>query len=149
MAFWLVLSGHYEPRLIGLGIGSVVLVVYMAIRMGVVDEEGVPLHLAGRAVIYVVWLLKEIFVANVRVSKIILDPNLPIDPVIVRYPARQRTDLGRVLYANSITLTPGTITTHVEERELEVHSLAWDEVDGREEDVMSRWVNWVEQGGRG
>ena len=42
LAFWLVLSGHYEPRMLALGVGSVLLVLYLSIRMGVVDEEGVP-----------------------------------------------------------------------------------------------------------
>ena len=57
--------------------------------------------------------MKEIFVANVHVAKIILDPKLPISPILVHYRASQKTDLGRAIYANSITLTPGTITTRV------------------------------------
>ena len=57
------------------------------------------------------------------------------------------TDLGRAIYANSITLTPGTITTGVNGDELEIHSLTWSDIDGREEDEMDQRVTWVEQGG--
>ena len=63
---------------------------------------------------------------------------------MVVFRSTQRTDLGRVLYANSITLTPGTITTGVEGDRLEIHALTWQDVDGREEDEMDRRVSVVE-----
>jgi multicomponent Na+:H+ antiporter subunit E len=129
-----------------LGVLSSALVVFLAMRMDVVDQEGLPLHLGGRFWIYLPWLLKEIFRANVNVARIILTPSLPIDPILVMYRASQETDLGRSLYANSITLTPGTITTGVEGQMLEIHSLTWVDVDGREQDEMDRRVTWVEQG---
>lgn len=147
LVFWLVLSGHYTPMLVGLGVASTALVVFIAMRMDVVDHEGLPLHLGGRFWRYFPWLLKEILVANLHVARIILMPTLPISPILVHYKSSQKTDLGRALYANSITLTPGTITTGVEGDELEVHSLTWVDVDGREEDEMDRRVTWVEQGG--
>jgi len=144
--FWLVLSGHYTPLLIGFGVASSALVVYIAWRMDVADHEGIPLQLGGRLWMYLPWLMKEIFVSNVHVAKIILSPSLPISPLLVRYRCSQKTDLGKSIYANSITLTPGTITTHIEGDELEIHSLTWVDVDGREEDEMDRRVTWVEQG---
>jgi multicomponent Na+:H+ antiporter subunit E len=147
--FWLVLSGHFEPRLIGFGAGSAAFVAYLAKRMDVVDHEGVPLHLGGRFWLYFPWLMKEIFVANLHVARIILTPGLPIDPLLVHYRASQKTDLGRAIYANSITLTPGTISTGVIGDDIEVHSLTWVDVDGREEDEMDRRVRWVEQGRAG
>lgn len=147
LAFWLVLSGHYEPRMLALGVGSVLLVLYLSIRMGVVDEEGVPVHLLARVPVYGLWLTKEIFLASVRVARIILDPRLPIRPGLARYPLRQRTEVGRVSYANSITLTPGTLTVRMEGEELEVHSLTRPEAGGPADDPMSRWVCWLEQGG--
>jgi multicomponent Na+:H+ antiporter subunit E len=143
-AFWLVLSGHYEPLLLGFGVASTALVVVLARRMGVVDEEGLPFEVGGRFLLYLPWLMKEVFVANLRVARIILTPRLPISPILVRFRSSQRTDLGRVIFANSITLTPGTITTGVYGREVEVHSLTWVDVDGREEDEMDQRVAWVE-----
>lgn len=145
-AFWIALSGHYTPLLLALGVGSCALVVYLSLRMDVVDHEGLPLQLGGRFWWYLPWLLKEIFVANLHVARIILTPSLPISPIMVRYRSHQQTDLGRALYGNSITLTPGTITTGIQGDEFQIHSLSWIDVSGREEDEMDRRVTWVEQG---
>lgn len=145
-AFWISLSGHYTPLITSLGVLSCALTVYLALRMDVVDHEGLPLQLGGRFWAYLPWLMKEIFVANLHVAKIILTPSLPISPIIVRYRGSQKTDLGRAIYGNSITLTPGTITTGIEGNDFEVHSLTWVDVDGSEEDEMDRRVTWVEQG---
>jgi multicomponent Na+:H+ antiporter subunit E len=133
--------------LLGFGVGSSALVVYLAMRMDVVDHEGLPLQLHGRFWLYAPWLMKEILVANLHVARIILSPSLPISPIVVHYRSSQKTDLGRAIYANSITLTPGTITTGIQGDDLEVHSITWVDVDGREEDEMDRRVTWVEQGG--
>lgn len=146
VVFWLLLSGHYTPLLISFGVGSSALVVYLALRMDVVDQEGVPLQLGGRFWLYLPWLMKEIFVANVAVAKIILDPKLPISPIRVLFHGSQKTDIGRFIYANSITLTPGTITTGCDGQDFEIHALTYADVDGREEDEMDRRVTWVEQG---
>ena len=141
---WLLLSGHYTPLLLGFGVGSSILVVLIAMRMDVVDHEGVPLYTTSRALAYIPWLLLEILRANIIVARIILNPALPISPIMVHFQASQKTDLGRVIYANSITLTPGTITTGVEGSELEIHALTWGDVDGREEDEMDRRVTRLE-----
>ena len=144
--FWLLLSGHYTPLLIGFGIGSCVLVVYLAMRMDVVDHEGVPFQLGGRFWVYFPWLMKEIFVANVNVARIILNPKLPISPVLTQFRASQESDLGKTIYANSITLTPGTITTSIQGQHLQIHALTLKDIDGREEDEMDHRVKWVESG---
>ncbi len=143
-AVWLLLSGHYTALLIGFGMGSCTLTVYIAIRMDVADREGVPIDWVFRFLVYLPWLLKEILVANLNVARVILSPSLPISPIMVVFRSTQKTDLGRALYANSITLTPGTITTGVEDDQLEIHALTWRDVDGREEDEMDRRVTVVE-----
>ena len=148
LGFWLLLSGHYTPLLIGFGIGSTVLVVYIAVRMEVVDREGVPLHVGGRFWVYLPWLMKEIFISNIVVAKIILDPALPIDPMMVRFRGTQQTDLGRAIHGNSITLTPGTITTGIRGPDFEIHSLTHIDVSDEAENVMDRRCTWVERGGR-
>ncbi|HIC14614.1 MAG TPA: hypothetical protein EYO83_05660 [Gemmatimonadetes bacterium] len=146
--FWLLLSGHYTPMLIGFGLGSSVLVVYLATRMDVVDHEGLPLQLGGRFWVYFPWLMKEIFIANVKVARIILSPKLPISPVVTHFRASQESDLGKAIYANSITLTPGTITTGIQGQDLEIHALTLKDIDGREEDEMDLRVRWVERGSK-
>ncbi len=148
--FWLLLSGHYtDTLLIGLGLGSCGLVVGLAMRMDLVDHEGVPLQLGGRFWVYFPWLMKEIFIANVNVARVILNPKLPISPVVTHFRASQESDLGKTIYANSITLTPGTITTSIQGQDLEIHALTLKDIDGREEDQMNHRVSWVESGSRG
>ena len=144
--FWLALSGHYTPLLLGFGVGSCVLVVYLSDRMQVVDREGVPLHVTGRFLLYLPWLMKEIFVANLEVAKVILDPKLPISPRMVVFHGSQQTDLGRVIYANSITLTPGTITTGVEGQDFQIHALRAADLETGEEQAMDERCTRVEQG---
>ena len=138
--FWLLLSGHYTPMLIGFGVGSTALVVYLAMRMDVVDHEGLPLQLHGRFWVYFPWLLKEILVANLHVARIILSPSLPISPIVVHYRSSQKTDLGRAIYANSITLTPGTVSIDVRGGTIEVHALTAEFAAGVEGGEMDRRV---------
>lgn len=112
--FWLALSGHYTPFLISLGAVAAAFCVFVALRMGAVDEEGHPIHLlANGALTYFVWLTWEIIKSAWRVTTLILNPKLPISPTMTRIRTGQRTPVGVNIYANSITLTPGTITVGV------------------------------------
>ena len=124
---WLLLSGHYTLLLISFGLLSVALVVLLALRMDVVDHEGHPLHLNSKAlVIYWCWLLKEIFVSNIYVCRLILSPSMPISPTVIALRSSQSSDLARVIFANSITLTPGTVTIDVDGDITEVHAITED-----------------------
>jgi len=144
--FWLVLSGHYEPLILFFGVFSSLLVTYMAWRMDRVDKYTFPIKLTWRVFGYVLWLVGEIVKANVAVTRIILDPKLPISPIMVRFGAKMKSDLCRVIYANSITLTPGTITTGTEGNLLRIHALTWHDVDGREEDEMDHRICALDPG---
>lgn len=145
-AFWLALSGHYTPMLLGFGVGSCVLVVYLSHRMDVIDEEGVPLQSALRMMMYLPWLLKEVLVANIEVARVILSPTLKISPRMVLFHGSQKTDLGRAIYASSITLTPGTITTGVNGNEFEIHALRAADLETDEEQAMDMRCSRVEGG---
>jgi len=124
IGLWLLLSGHYTLLLISFGLLSVMLVVLIALRMDVVDHEGHPLHLNLKALFtYWAWLLKEIIVSNIYVCRLILNPALPISPTVIALRSSQSTDLARVIFANSITLTPGTVTIDVDGDITEVHAL--------------------------
>ena len=147
LGLWLVLSGHYDPLMVAFGIGSTVLVVFIADRMNVIEESALTLGFVIRFVAYVPWLVKEIFVANLMVARIVLAPRLPISPILVHFRGRQRTELARFIYANSITLTPGTITTSVDGQDLSIHALMWSAVDGHEEAEMVHRIARLE--GRG
>lgn len=122
-AFWLALSGHYTPFLIGAGAVCSFLCVLAASRLRISDAEGHPVHLLARALTYWPWLVREIVKSAWAVTKIILHPKLPISPTMTVVDASQRTAAGIATYGNSITLTPGTITTDVKGNRLTVHAL--------------------------
>jgi multicomponent Na+:H+ antiporter subunit E len=122
-AIWLLLSGHYEPLILAFGAASVAFVVLIARRKGLTDREGHPIDMLVGGLRYWPWLLVEIAKSNVAVARCILSPRLPISPTVIKVPASQRTDLGRVVFANSITLTPGTVSIIVERDEITVHAL--------------------------
>ena len=140
--FWLLLSGIYQPLIIAFGIASSLLVAWIAHRMDVIDHEGFPIHLGAKAVSYWPWLIWEIIKANIDVAAIIIKPKLPITPTMFNSPASQKTEVGQVTYANSITLTPGTISVGVADGIVEVHALtsqsADDVITGRMDQRVSQ-----------
>ena len=120
---WNLLSGHYEPLIVILGLLSCGFVTWVAHRMDVVDHEGHPVHLTWRALFYWPWLFWQIVKSNIDVARIILDPRLPINPQLIWVKASQVDELGQVIYGNSITLTPGTVTINYVEDHIQVHAL--------------------------
>ena len=122
--FWLLMSGHYGPLLLTLGICSVVFVLYLTRRMDYFDRDTFKFSLTGSYFIYWSWLAKEIFKANIEVSRIILSPTMKISPRMVRVKSTQTSELGIVIFANSITLTPGTVSVDIEGDEIIVHALS-------------------------
>ena len=123
-AVWLLLSGHYTPLLLVFGALSCAFVTYLAQRFDVVDHESHPLHMWWRLPSYWIWLLVEIVKGNIDVGYRIIHPSLPIDPRLFEVEASQKTDLGRVVFANSITLTPGAISVDVRGDKILVHALS-------------------------
>jgi multicomponent Na+:H+ antiporter subunit E len=144
LLFWLALSGHYTPVLLTVGVVCAVLCAGAAIRMRVADSEGHPIHLWRGALTYFPWLVREIAKSAWAVTKIILDPRLPISPTMTVVRAGQRTTVGIATYANSITLTPGTITVGVGGNQLTVHALVRDGAIDLEEGGMDRLVSQFE-----
>ncbi len=143
---WLLWSGHYsfESGLIfAFGVVSCAGVVLLCRRMKIVDEEGLPIHLAYRLLLFLPWLIKEIFTANLDVASRILKPSMPLDPKIVVLQPTQKTDLGRVILAYSITLTPGTLSIEAEGGKITVHAVA-PEIMKVEQNEMDHRVTRVE-----
>jgi multicomponent Na+:H+ antiporter subunit E len=144
LAVWLLWSGFWVPLIIGFGVVSCVGVVLLCMRMGSVDAEGAPLQVVGRVLLYVPWLVKEIVMSSLDVTKRVLDPRLPISPTLIEVPSTQKTDLGRVIFANSITLTPGTVSCRVEEGSILVHAIAQEVADGLLNGEMDRRCTAIE-----
>lgn len=141
---WLLLSGHFEPLLLLLGLVSLVISASIARRMDVIDHEGVPLHLSVWTPWYWLWLAREIVTSNVDVAKRVIDPRLPIRPRLFETRASQQTDLGQVIYANSITLTPGTVSVDLDPGIIQVHALTEESAAGVEAGEMDRRVAALE-----
>ena len=139
---WLLLSGHYDPLLLSLGVLSCITCLYVTWKAKFIDEEGLPLHLLIRLPIYTLWLFKEIIKANIDTAKIIILNNP--DPQNFRVKSSQKTEAGKVTYANSITLTPGTVTTVLDGDILEVHALSPDMADDVKSGAMDKKVSWLE-----
>lgn len=139
-ATWMLLSGHTEPFFLTLGLISVIIVVFVAHRMDVVDRESHPLHLMPRQATYFPWIAWEIVKANWDVTKAIFDPANKVRPTVFTVRASQKSDLGRVIYANSITLTPGTVTLSINDDLMEIHALTVGAVEGLEGGDMDRRV---------
>lgn len=145
--FWLLLSGMFVPFLLTAGAGSAIAVLLFSRRMDRIGGEGQPSHLHWvKLLAYGPWLIKEIIIAAWDVTKRILHPKLPITPTLVEFTPSQTTDVGLVIHANSITLTPGTISVEVEHGRFLVHalsseaaaSLAGSEMDRRCADLEVR-----------
>lgn len=143
-AFWLLNSGHYTPLVLSLGLISIVAVVYIVHRMDVVDHESQPLHLSGRILGYYMWLAKEIILANITVVRAIWLGKGAISPTLTTLIASQKTDMGKVIYANSITLTPGTVTLSIVGDRITVHSLMRENIQALEAGDMDRRVSRLE-----
>jgi len=144
--FWVVLSGMFTPFLLAAGLATALAVASLALRMEIADREGHPVHLALAALTYWPWLLREIAVSAWQVTKIILHPRLPISPALVRFKPSQESTVGLVTHANSITLTPGTVTVEADHEEFLVHALTRTGADAVPGSEMDRRVRRLEGG---
>jgi multicomponent Na+:H+ antiporter subunit E len=145
LGFWLLLSGHFTFFLVLAGIGCSAAVVWFALRMEVVDREGMPADFWRAALSYWPWLGWQIVRAAWDVSKIILHPRLPISPTLVRFKPSQHSSVGLVTHANSITLTPGTITVQASAQEFLVHGLTKAGAEACIGSAMDRRIRDLEQ----
>ncbi len=144
--FWLINSGHYTPLLLALGLLSVAFVVFLTHRMDVVDHESQPLHLFGRKLpAYYVWLVGKIIASNIDVVKLIWQVRPAISPCSRWIPLSQHSDIGRVIYANSITLTPGTVAMDLKDDKVFVHALTSDGLAELESGEMDKRATALER----
>lgn len=143
-AFWLLNSGHTTVLILSLGVASIAFVLYIAHRMDVVDHEAPILHLTRRLPGFFAWLIKEIVLANISVVKHIWLGNKTISPTLKTIKAGQKSDMGKVIYANSITLTPGTVSIALVGDQIKVHALLRESIEGLEAGEMDRRITQLE-----
>ena len=144
-AIWLLLSGHYTPLLLACGVLSTLLVLWLALRAELVDREIHAVLLKPSILRYWVWLGRELIRANIDVARRIVQPSMPISPNVFTVRADQRTELGQVTYANSITLLPGTVTMDIEGDRFTVHALTREAAAELQRGEMNRRVCAVER----
>ncbi|PXF63709.1 Na+/H+ antiporter subunit E [Kangiella spongicola] len=142
---WLGNSGFFNGLLLSLGVVSVIFVVFMSHRLGIIDEESQPLHVSRRIVVYWLWLLKTLVKSNITVIKRIWKGPSSINPVVARIPISQKTEMGQAIYANSITLTPGTTTLDVEDDTMIVYALSNNAIRYLMTGDMDRRVSRLEE----
>jgi multicomponent Na+:H+ antiporter subunit E len=146
LLFWMMLSGDFGLLNLALGFVSVLLTVSICNRMDVVDQESQPVEMSTRLPVYWAWLALKVVKSNLDVTRRIWTPGKSISPTVVRLKLSQQTALGKVIYANSITLTPGTVTLAIEDDEILVHALTRADAAALETGEMDRQVRELECG---
>ncbi len=137
---WLLWSGLFKPLLLGLGVFSCALTVYVVHRMGYFRDETFAFQYSPRLLGFWLWLGKEIFVSSLEVTRIVLSKDLRVAPQTVLLDVKNLKPVDQALLGNSITLTPGTLTLDVYKDRILVHALTKEGAAGLEAGEMQRRV---------
>lgn len=149
VGLWLLWSGHLSfshPLLLLFGVFSAALVTWLCWRMGLIDEETMPWQFLLRLLAYLPWLLWQIVLSSIDVLRRGLTPGFDVEPTVITVEGSQESDLGLVIYANSITLTPGTVSIDSDAfaHKIKVHALSEAGAEALRGGEMDRRVKRVE-----
>ena len=144
IVFWLMISLDFSTLNLALGIASAFLVVVISTSMDMVDHESQPIHLTPRLPLFWGWLSRQVIRSNLEVTRRIWTPGHTISPRVVRVKSSQKSALGKVIYANCITLTPGTVTLSIEGDDILVHALTRNDAETLQRGEMDRRVTELE-----
>lgn len=122
-AFWVSNSGHYKPLMLAFAAASIAITLFLSARLKIIDREGAPYVRLFGWLGYYPWLGWEVIKSNWVVIKACLRADLDISPALVKIKTTCKTDLAKVTFANSITMTPGTVTVEIDGDKLLVHGL--------------------------
>ena len=113
--FWILNSGRIEPLYLSMGVICSFVIAYVFHEIFVpIKEPKAAFRTAIRFLLYIPWLFYQIVLANLDVAKRVLHPAMPIQPHIITFPSKLKSDLSMTTLGNSITLTPGTITVDID-----------------------------------
>jgi len=140
---WIVFSGFIEPFFIVSGLVSCGISLYFAHKMDIIDHKAFPIYIKPKLPLYFLWLFKEIVISSIDVAIRVWKVKPDISPVTFWIKARKKSDVGHAIYANSITLTPGTVCTNVEGGNMQVHALSEEGMDSLACGTMDRKVSEV------
>jgi multicomponent Na+:H+ antiporter subunit E len=141
--FWLLLSGYIQPLLLSLGAVSIALVLVVVKRMDRVDQ--VPKRISSGLALfrYLGWLFIQIFISSAHVSKLVWRRDRKLSPVLAEISVQNIKPSNRVLYANSITLTPGTLSVDLDDNVVTVHALQATSIDELKQGVMENKITSI------
>ena len=124
--FWIMLSGKFDLFHLALGVLSSALVSFLSADLLMFKEGKNRLVTGVRFLMYLPWLLYQIVLSTLHVTFLALHPRMKdqIDPTIVTFKTKLKTNIAKVALANSITLTPGTITVRIEDQVFYVHAIS-------------------------
>ncbi|CAA6820336.1 MAG: Unknown protein [uncultured Sulfurovum sp.] len=143
--YWFLLSGHTSILLLSLGLASVILVIWLVRRMDSNDNAPFRMLFNIELFSYLGWLIWQVIITNIDVARRIWNPSLPIEPACRKIKVSITDPLIKTIYANSITLTPGTVTTEVGEDYFIVHALNAESLDELEEGEMEKRLKRLEK----
>ncbi len=127
-----MLSGRFDALSLSLGVGSSLFVICLnrdPLKKSTIDIKDYLLFWI-RLVTFMPWLIKEIFFATLHVIQIIVSPKIKLNPSLKQYPCSLSSDVLKVLFANTITLTPGTITADIQANTFTVYALDHSSAEG-------------------
>lgn len=139
--FWLLLSGFIQPLLLSFGAVSIALCLIIIHRMQAVDNRPQMLRLSPRSLLYYVWLLGQIVLSGLAVAKLVWTSPKKLKPSLAQLPLDDIPKDARVLYANSITLTPGTLSVDLDHDTVTVHALEAQSIEDLKAGDMARKVS--------
>jgi multicomponent Na+:H+ antiporter subunit E len=137
--FWIILSGKGDLWLIISAAISSMVIVAITTYINLLDEEAHPIKILPRSFLYWSWLLKEIVLSAIYLSKIIISPQY------IKIKSNQKSSLAFSIFANSITLTPGTISVIAKNstKEIEVHAITLETAESLKTGKMDSMVSWL------
>ncbi len=139
-AAWVLWSGYLKPLLLGLGVLSCLLTVWIVRRMGYFDDETFAFHYDWRLLGFWGWLGLEVVKSSIEVARVVLRPRIDVEPRLVDVDGRELGPVDLAVLGNSITLTPGTLTLDAHEGRLLVHALTADGAAALQSGEMLRRV---------
>ena len=148
LVFWILLNGSLAPGTLAVGLGvAAVIVVFYRDTLSVLSGHKLTLRAIWATALYVGYFLKELVKANLQMAAIVLDPRLPIEPAIVATKVRLTHPVARLLLANSITLTPGTLSVQYKGDTLYVHWVVAKGIDTETatREIVAGFEHYLEQ----
>lgn len=144
LAFWAFNSDVHTSLLFFSGLVSTTLVLLISHRLQLPDRESQPFHLVTRIAPFYCWLIKEIVCGSFTVLKLVVQGDKALSPTIITVPFDFSDELSKVIFANSITLVPGTLSLHLDKGSVRVHALTQTFADQLLSGEMARRIKRLE-----